>query len=91
MPENEISTEIWEKYKALAAGTAAQKEPNAKTLPESPSQSSETQPEAAQEAPAKTGGFSNILQTYQQNKQQRSQLRSLQFNTGKPAEEDKGP
>jgi hypothetical protein len=80
-PEDEAAADqVWKKYKALAAGQY--KEP-AKEIVEP-----KNQPTAKEAAPAPTG-IASILQEYQKNKAQRSQMRVIHVNPPKDMETKK--
>ena len=70
--EEAPTAKVWEKYKALARGKSqdetAQEEPEAPTAPVAP------------ETPRKPTGMAAILEQYQANKSNRSQMRSLTMN-----------
>ena len=68
-PEDETAAEeAWEKYKELAAGTY--KEP-------APEKHRKTVPPATIRQGENAGGLNAILEQYQRNKEQRSQMRTL--------------
>lgn len=80
---------IWEKYKALAAGTyeenqekeqstsTANKAPNKPTKPNEPSSANAN---TASAEPQKSVGFSGILQEYQRQKARSTQMHSIQVS-----------
>lgn len=87
-PEDETEAEetpadkVWKKYKALAAGQAGEEEeetPETKPRKEDSSNSSQTtqasaKPERTMPAPT---GFAAIIEKYQTNREQRSQIRTI--------------
>lgn len=86
-PEVETAKDkVWKKYMALAAGTSDDdnnnKGPQAPEKPESPTMQQKEQ------APAPTG-FAAILQDYQNNKTNRSQMKSLQIKKPSVDQPDK--
>lgn len=65
--ENEPAEKVWERYKALAAGSGQRDQ--------------ETEPEPkAGPAPQKQGGFAGLLQKHNENKKRRGVMRSSTMN-----------
>ncbi len=70
--EEPLASKVWTKYKALAAGTAEEKpvESIPKAVPEAAPAEEKPAPQAT--------GFAAILQKYQQNKAQQSQMNTIE-------------
>lgn len=82
--EENPTSKVWKKYQALAAGQGKQAEELAKAGKTSklepggaaPQAIAPAQPMQSEKKPSSTG-FASILQKYEQNKQKRSELRSI--------------
>lgn len=91
LPEEETpAAAAWKKYKALAAGTYAEENPDESDTNKT-NKDTEEHLKTAGQAPAKEPppptGMAAIIQEYQKNKSQRSQMRSITVTTPKVFEE----
>ena len=90
-PESEMDAadRVWEKYKELAMGVnndpKEETDKSEKTEKEDDKKESKTA-EAKDKKPAPTG-MQSMIQAYQKNKEQRSQMQSMSFNGSKKAQE----
>ena len=81
-PEEDAATRVWNKYKALAMGTADKEKKAQEATPEV---KAPVKPEPPQK-PQKTGMVS-LIETYQQNKENRRDMKSLSFNRAETKQE----
>jgi len=82
-----VSADIWNRYKALAAGNADE---NSQDIAQSPAADANAQPQAEQQAapPAANTGLAGIINAYKENKKKRSQMRMLSIASPRTKESE---